>query len=185
MAKEFGKLDGRLLVAHAILRDPNFRRAVLYICDHDAEDGAYGLVLNRPLDQTAADFLPDDEAREILAQIPTFNGGPVGSDRLVFTDFAWDPKNNTATVRHALGLGEVTSMIEDGLGAQLRAFVGYAGWSGGQLEDEIEQGSWVVAEPVSTSFRVDAAPKLWAETLARLGPRYKLMAAQPDNPSLN
>ena len=76
-------------------------------------------------------------------------------------------------------------MIEDGRGAQLRAFVGYTGWSGGQLEDEIEQGSWVVAEPVSTSFRVDAAPKLWAETLARLGPRYKLMAAQPDNPSLN
>src|SRR5450432_3572992 len=85
MAKDSDALVGRLLVAHATLRDPNFRRVVLYICDHDPKDGAYGLVLNRPLDQTAVDFLPDDEDEAILAQIPAFHGGPVGGDRLVFT----------------------------------------------------------------------------------------------------
>ena len=185
MAKESGKLDGRLLVAHATLRDPTFRRTVLYVCDHDPEDGAYALVLNRPLDQTAADFLPDDDATEVLAQVPAFQGGPVGSDRLVFTNFTWDPKKNVATVHHALGMSEVTALIADGLAAQLRAFVGYAGWSGGQLEEELKHDSWVVAEPVRASFRIDGAVKLWADTLSRLGPRYKLMAVQPDNPSLN
>ncbi len=186
MAKDFGELEGRLLIAHAILRDPNFRRTVIFICDHDAEDGAYGLVLNRPLEQMAADFLPDDtDAAEVLAQVPVFHGGPVGSDRLVFADFGWDKKKKIATVRHALGMEEVTSLVEEGSAAQLRAFVGYAGWSGGQLEEELAQGSWVLADPVASSFHLDHVAKLWRETLSRLGPAYRLMALQPDNPSLN
>jgi putative transcriptional regulator len=185
MAKDPDALVGRLLVAHSTLRDPNFRRAVLFICDHDPKDGAYGLVLNRPLDQTAADFLPDDDESTVLAQIPAFHGGPVGGDRLVFTDFTWDAKKKLAEVRHALGMGEVTAMIEDGRAENLRAFVGYAGWSAGQLEDELAQGAWVLAGPVSYSFQIDRAAKLWNDTLARLGPKYRFMASQPDNPSLN
>ena len=185
MAKESDSLVGRLLVAHATLRDPNFRRVVLFICDHDPKEGAYGLVLNRPLDQTAVDFLPDDEESEVLAQIPAFHGGPVGGDRLVFTDFTWDAKHKSAHVRHALDMGEVTAMVEDGQAANLRAFVGYAGWSGGQLEDELAQGAWVLASPVAYTFQIDRAEKLWNDTLARLGPRYRFMASQPDNPSLN
>ena len=185
MAKESDALVGRLLVAHATLRDPNFRRVVLFICDHDPKEGAYGLVLNRPLDQAAVDFLPDDEESEVLAQIPAFHGGPVGGDRLVFTDFTWDAKHKSAHVRHALGMSEVTAMVEEGQAANLRAFVGYAGWSGGQLEEELAQGAWVLASPVAYTFQIDRAAKLWNDTLARLGPRYRFMASQPDNPSLN
>jgi putative transcriptional regulator len=186
MPKDFGPLDGRLLIAHAILRDPNFRRTVVYICDHDPVEGAFGLVLNRPLDQMAADFLPDDaDGAEILAQVPVFHGGPVGSDRLVFADFGWDKKKKSATVRHALGLGEVTSLVEEGGAAQLRAFVGYAGWSGGQIEEELAQGSWVVADAIASSFQLEGVAKLWNDTLSRLGPAYRLMSLHPDNPSLN
>ncbi|OAI42879.1 hypothetical protein AYO41_03255 [Verrucomicrobia bacterium SCGC AG-212-E04] len=185
MAKESEALVGRLLVAHATLRDPNFRRTVLFICDHDTKDGAFGLVLNRPLEQTAMDFLPDDDDGGVLAQIPAFHGGPVGSDRLVFTDFTWDAKKKIASVRHALAMTEVTAMIEDGRAANLRAFVGYAGWSAGQLEEELAQGAWVLASAVEHSFQIDRAAKLWNDTLARLGPRYRFMASQPDNPSLN
>lgn len=185
MAKDSETLVGRLLVAHATLRDPNFRRVVLLICDHDPKDGAFGIVLNRPLDQTAGEFLPDDHQEEILAQIPAFRGGPVGADRLVFTDFVWDEKRKVAKVRHALGMDEVTSMVEEGRAANLRAFMGYAGWSGGQLEDELAQGAWILASPVAQSFQIDHAAKLWSDTLSRLGPRYKFMASQPDNPSLN
>jgi putative transcriptional regulator len=186
MARDFGALEGRLLIAHAILRDPNFRRTVIFICDHDPDDGAYGLVLNRPLDQTAADFLPDDaDATEVLAQVPVFHGGPVGSDRLVFADFGWDKRKKIATARHALGMTEVTSLVEEGKAAQLRAFVGYAGWSGGQLEEELAQGSWVLADAVASTFHVDHVAKLWSDTLSRLGPAYRLMALKPDNPSLN
>src|SRR5260221_7371804 len=162
MPNDFVSLDGRLLVAHAILRDPNFRRTVVYICDHDPAEGAFGLVLNRPLDQTAADFLPDDsEAAETLAQVPVFHGGPVGSDRLVFADFGWDKITKSATVRHALGLSEVTSLVEEGGAAQLRAFVGYAGWSGGQIEEELAHGSWVAADAVASSFSLEWVAKFW------------------------
>jgi putative transcriptional regulator len=186
MPKDFGTIDGRLLIAHAILRDPNFRRTVVYICDHDPGEGAFGLVLNRPLDQTAADFLPDDaEASEFLAQVPVFHGGPVGSDRLVFADFGWDKAKKCATVRHALGLNEVTNLVEEGGAAQLRAFVGYAGWSGGQLEEELAQGSWVLADAIAASFHLERVAKLWSDTLSRLGPAYRLMSLHPDNPSLN
>lgn len=186
MAKEIGDLEGRLLIAHSILRDPNFRRAVVFLCDYDPEDGAYGLVLNRPLDRTAADFLPDDaEVAEVLSHVPVFLGGPVGADRLVFADFVWDKKKKIATVRHALDMTEVTSLVEEGSSAQLRAFVGYAGWSAGQLEEEIAQGSWVLADPVAATFHLDRLVKLWSDTLSRLGPAYRLMALQPDNPSLN
>ncbi len=80
---------------------------------------------------------------------------------------------------------EVSSLVEEGSAAQLRAFVGYAGWSGGQLEEELAQGSWVLADPVASTFHLDHAVKLWRETLSRLGPGYRLMALQPDNPSLN
>ena len=103
----------------------------------------------------------------------------------MFTDFTWDAKKKEAEVRHALGMGEVTAMIEDGRAENLRAFVGYAGWSAGQLEDELAQGAWVLAGPVSYSFQIDRAAKLWNDTLARLGPKYRFMASQPDNPSLN
>src|SRR5215468_5532845 len=120
MAKDFGELEGRLIIAHSILRDPNFRRTVVFLCDHDAEDGAYGLVLNRPLDRSAADFLPDDaEVAEVLSKVPVFLGGPVGSDRLVFADFGWDKKRKIATVRHALAMTEVTSLVEEGAAEQL------------------------------------------------------------------
>jgi putative transcriptional regulator len=186
MAKEFGELEGRLLIAHAILRDPNFRRTVVYLCDYDAEDGAFGLILNRPLGQTAADFLPDDaDAIEVLAKVPVFQGGPVGSDRLVFAELGWDKKKKSAHVRHAIGMSEVVSLVEEGSTSLLRAFIGYAGWSAGQLEEEIAQGSWVIADPVAATFQLDRLAKLWSDTLSRLGPAYRLMAMQPDNPSLN
>ncbi len=117
--------------------------------------------------------------------MPVFHGGPVGSDRLVFADFGWDKKKKIATVRHALGMNEVMGLVEAGEAAQLRAFVGYSGWSGGQLEEELAQGSWVLADAVATSFQLERVAKLWRESLTRLGPAYRLMALQPDNPSLN
>ena len=123
--------------------------------------------------------------RKSSTQVPVFHGGPVGSDRLVFADFGWDKKKRAATVRHALAMSEVTSLVEEGSAAQLRAFVGYAGWSGGQLEEELAQGSWVLADPVASTFALERAAKLWSDTLSRLGPAYRFMALQPDNPSLN
>ncbi len=185
MSEPTDDLTGRLLVAHPDLLDPNFRRTVVFLAQHDAEEGTFGLVLNRPLDQFAGEFLPDHEPASVLAQVPVYQGGPVADDRLVFTNFAYDPGSKIARVQHALGLDQVGELVEEGDAAGLRAFLGYAGWSEGQLEKEIRQGAWILADPVAGSFALSDAPRLWNATLARLGGRYAIMAVKPDDPSVN
>src|SRR5438552_14273082 len=81
-------LAGSLLVAHPNMLDPNFRRTVLFISAHDAEDGAVGVILNRPLDKQVADLVNEDPPAS-LADIPVFLGGPVGRNQLMFAAFEW------------------------------------------------------------------------------------------------
>ncbi len=185
MAAPFRDLTGRLLIAHASLHDPNFRRTVIFLCQHDVEDGSFGVILNRRLEQTAADFLPENDAADALTQVPAFQGGPVAGDRLIFTNFTYDSRMKVASVQHALGLEQVCEILERGEPGDLRAFVGYAGWTEGQLESEIEQGAWILADPVADSFALDGSSKLWAQTLFRLGGEYQMMAVKPEDPSLN
>src|SRR5438477_12560685 len=81
-------LAGSLLVAHPNMLDPNFRRAVLFISAHDAEDGALGVILNRPLDKQVAD-LANEAPPEGLGAVPVFLRGSVGKTQLLFATFAW------------------------------------------------------------------------------------------------
>ncbi|MBS0659871.1 MAG: YqgE/AlgH family protein [Verrucomicrobia bacterium] len=184
MAESMHDLTGKLLVAHPSLRDPNFRRTVVLLCQHDAEEGTFGFIMNRQLEQTAADFLPDEEV-PALAQVAAFEGGPVATNRLVFTDFQFDTAKGHAQVRHALGIEEAQELVQADQAAGLRAFVGYSGWSEGQLEEEIAQGAWIIAPPVAESFAIGQCSRLWARTLKRLGGKYALLAALPEDPSKN
>ncbi len=192
---------GSLLVAHPSLRDPNFRRAVLYLTAHTAEAGAFGLILNRPLGRTAAEVLPNHDAQEVLARVPVYLGGPVGQDQLSFAEVGWtnDPARagkGALKFRHNLSLEEVGGLLADEhdvaggsphSARRLRAIVGYAGWGGGQLEGEIEQNAWVLVKPQRRFFDPPPAveEKLWFGIMSSLGPAFKLLAAAPDDPSLN
>lgn len=191
---------GSLLVAHPSLRDPNFRRAVLYLTAHTAEAGAFALILNRPLGRTAAELLPNHDAQEILARVPVYLGGPVAPDQLSFAEVGWENDKGRAGsgalhFRHNLSLeevggllaGEPTTGAAGGSAPRLRAIVGYAGWAGGQLEGELEQNAWVVVKPQRRFFDATATPeeKLWFGIMSSLGPAFKLLAAAPDDPSLN
>lgn len=190
-----GDFGGSLLVAHPGLRDPNFRRGVLYLTAHSPADGAMGVILNRPLaGKTAADLLPGHEAEEALTRIPVYLGGPVGRDQLTFGTLGPPPGGPGAfDLRHHLTLPEALALAGEAGGAAtaagLRAFVGYAGWTGGQLEGEIEANAWVLVPPQARFFkppaRPDAEDRAWFRVMNSLGPVYKLLAAVPDDVTLN
>lgn len=186
-----GSFAGSLLVAHPSLRDPNFRRGVLLLTAHDPADGAMGLILNRPLaGKTAADLLPDHEQGELLGQVPVFLGGPIGRDQLSFAELRLHAEPDGGMFfRHHLTLGEAVALAEEDAG-RLRAFVGYAGWAGGQLESEIGQSAWMLVKPQAKFFTppgpaAAGEDRSWFRIMGSLGPIYKLLAAVPDDPSLN
>ncbi len=173
---------GSLLVAHPNMLDPNFRRAVLFISAHEADEGALGVILNRPLDKQVADLVTETPP-EGLADVPVFLGGPVGRNQLMFAAFEWE-KGHGLKINHSVNVDEA-SAIADTDPASICAFVGYAGWGAGQLEAEMKQKAWVLQKPSRAMLNPKRLPKLWFEIMNKLGPWYKMLAAAPDDPSLN
>lgn len=162
--------------------DPNFRRSVLFLSAHDPDDGALGVIINRPLDKRVAEVVTETPP-EGLADVPVFFGGPVGRSQLMFATFEWR-KGEGLKLNHTVDLEEALA----GAGADatsIYAFVGYAGWGAGQLEAEMKQKAWIVQEPRRAALKPERLSKLWFEIMRGLGPWYKMLAAAPDDPSLN
>jgi putative transcriptional regulator len=175
-------LVGSLLVAHPNMLDPNFRRAVLFISAYDPEDGAVGVILNRPLDKQVSDLVKD-ETPAGLADVPVFLGGPVGRNQLMFAAFEWQ-KGEGLKLNHHFDIDEVSAQVEQGTEG-VCAFVGYAGWSAGQLEAEMKQNAWLLQKPSRSILRPERLPRLWFDIMRGLGPWFKMLSAAPDDPSLN
>lgn len=175
-------LSGSLLVASPALRDPNFFHTVLLLASHNTEDGAFGYILNRPLDKRVADLL-DDKDLGRLGEVPVFLGGPVGTNKLSFAAFNWNSKKRE--LRMQTHLSTEQAMKELDKGRSVRGFVGYSGWSEGQLENELEQNSWITCAPLSKIVTAQPSSDLWTTVLDDLGPYYKLLARMPADPSLN
>ena len=178
-------LRGHLLLAGPALWDPNFRRAVVLIGQHD-EDGAVGVVLNRVADVTVAEAAPP------LAPIvddgdALFLGGPVEpASAVVVADFA-EPER-----AQILALGTIgflpPEVPADTLGTLRRArvFAGYAGWGPGQLEVEMsEEGSWIVEPATPTDIFTDDPGGLWSAVLKRKGRAFDVLRFMPVDPSSN
>jgi putative transcriptional regulator len=173
---------GSLLVAHPSMLDPNFRRAVLFISAHDPDDGALGVIINRPLDKSVAD-VATEMPPERLADVPVFFGGPVERNQLMFATFEWR-QGEGLTLNHYVNIDDASARTGDDA-MSICAFVGYAGWSAGQLEAEMKQKAWLLQEPSRAALKPERLPKLWFEIMRGLGPWYKMLAAAPDDPSLN
>ncbi|MBV8375951.1 MAG: YqgE/AlgH family protein [Verrucomicrobia bacterium] len=177
-------LTGQLLVAHPNLRDPNFRKAVLFLSAHDREEGAHGLVLNRPTNKSLTDFLPDHEL-DALGQIPVYVGGPVGAHELTIVSFDWIAGEAKITFHSQLSLDQAQTLAGSGGSRLIRAFVGYAGWAGGQLESELQQSAWIV-QPATEAILGDSSNNgIRLRLMKNLGPAFYLLAIAPDDPSLN
>jgi putative transcriptional regulator len=177
-------VKGHLLVAGPSLIDPNFRRTVVLVGEH-SEDGALGVVLNRSSESTVGEAVPEltalvdgDEAVHV--------GGPVQPSAIVvLADFV-DVERAGSLVLDTVGF--LPAEIDpDELGELRRArvFAGYAGWGPGQLEDELEEGSWIVEPAQPDDVFTPDPDALWSEVLRRKGGPYGVLALMPPDPSLN
>jgi len=175
-------LSGSLLLASPALRDPNFFHTVLLLASHSSDSGAFGYILNRPLEKKVSDLLSDEDLGA-LGELPVFLGGPVGTDKLTFAAFDWNTK--TRQLRCQTPLSTEQALSELGKGRTVRGFVGYSGWSEGQLENELEQNSWITCPPQQKIITEGESPELWRLILDDLGPYYKLLARMPADPSMN
>ena len=176
-------LAGSLLVAHPALLDPNFKKTVLFLSKHDAEEGAFGLVLNRPAERSVRDLLPNKPLGE-LAHVPVFLGGPVQQDQLIFASFRWHAETERMECQHHLLIPEAQSVMEEP-GTTVRAFIGYAGWTKGQLEGELAQKAWLLSRPNPELLQIEKCPTLWRDVTSSFGPWFRLVAEAPDDPATN
>jgi putative transcriptional regulator len=176
-------LAGSLLVAHPNMLDPNFRRTVLFISEHDPGEGALGVIINRPLDRQVADLVTEAPPAG-LAEVPVFLGGPVGKNQLMFAAFEWH-QTGVLKLNHNVGLKETSDAADHKKIITVCAFVGYAGWGAGQLETEMKQKAWLLQKADPSVLKLDRLPNLWFDIMRSLGPWYKMLASAPDDPSLN
>lgn len=175
---------GDLLLAEPFMQDPNFKRSVIYLTEHNAE-GSFGLVLNKPSLFTVNQMLPD---------FPKFRahmylGGPVGLDRLNFLHSYGDiiPKSHHIKENiwwngdyDALKAAVATQQI---MPHNIKFFIGYAGWGPEQIDDEMDEKSWIVSKGYDRIFQ--NAQFMWKDVLIKMGGEYKIMANYPEDPSLN
>ncbi|HUQ23335.1 MAG TPA: YqgE/AlgH family protein [Gaiellaceae bacterium] len=171
-------LRGRLLVAAPILHDPNFHRTVVLVAEH-GEEGAMGLVLNRPTDTPVADALP--ELVPLAGKDPVYVGGPVALESVLAIAELDDPEDASELLFGTVGFVQEPDVPV----ARGRVYVGYAGWSAGQLEEELEGESWFVVPAEADDVFSDDPDGLWSAVLRRQGGSYALLALMPPDPSLN
>ncbi len=178
--------SGILLIADPFLKDPNFKRSVVFLCEHQ-DEGSFGFVLNRPFEYLLNDLVTGVEDLEI----PVFMGGPVQKDTVHFLhqypdripgglkvgdDVYWGGDFQTAV--SLIRSGEVDTN-------KIRFFIGYSGWSQGQLNDELKEKSWLtVAATKKLIFHQDV-DAIWKDALRHLGGEYEMMANFPIDPRLN
>jgi putative transcriptional regulator len=175
-------LEGNLLLAAPQLRDPNFNRSVLYVAAHSRTEGAFGFILNRPLEKSVSDLLGDKSFGH-LGQVPVYLGGPVSTDKLSFVVFDWSEKRHYLDCRTHLSKEE--ALHEVNLGNDVRGFIGYSGWSTGQLEKELLTHSWIVSPPEKIIVHSPDHETLWKDLLMVMGPRYQILAQAPEHPEYN
>lgn len=177
---------GKLLISEPFMSDHQFRRTVVLLVEHN-EEGSVGFVLNRPISAK----LP--ELMEGIPNIdsPIFLGGPVEQDTLHFIH-RWETEIfGTKMIAEELYWGgdfaEITQKLALGIISpkDILFFVGYAGWSAGQLDEEIAQKSWIVA-PLEVELLFQNQPEnLWRNVLKSLGKEFQVMANYPEDPRMN
>lgn len=183
-----GSLKGRLLVASPALEDPNFRRTVVYLCAHD-ENGALGLILNRPLATApVGDHLPQ-WMEHVDRPAVFFQGGPVepaAALALAATEAAV-PDRGWLNVDSNLGLLNLDSAPAEVVGKlrSLRLFTGYSGWSAGQLEGEIKEEAWFVIDATPDDLFRAETDLLWRDVLRRQPGKLAMFAYFPEDPTRN
>jgi len=174
-----GSLRGQLLIAAPQLID-YFRRTVVLVIEH-TDEGAMGVVLNRPTSAEVSELVPD--LAELAGEDAVVHaGGPVAPDAVIALGDFEQPEEAGTPVSGTLGLLDPDQ--PDPALRRLRVYAGYAGWAPGQLDAELEQEAWIV-EQAAPDDPFCSRDDLWAALLARKGGSYALLASMPSDPTLN
>jgi putative transcriptional regulator len=178
-------LTGQLLLASPALSDPNFARTVVLVGVHN-EEGAMGVVLNRPSAVTVAEAVPQLEPAVDVEQ-PVYIGGPVQPSSIVFLAEFLDPAPAGLLVLGRIGFPAPDAELDEltRATARGRVFAGYAGWGEGQLDAELEQGDWILDTAQPEDVFSETPAELWSDVLTRKGGSYALVARMPADPSVN
>lgn len=176
---------GQLLIAEPFLSDPNFARSVILLCEH-GEEGSVGFMINKPTDLTLGDLLPD----LYTPSLGVSQGGPVQLDTLHMLHRMPETFGGNE-ISSGVYWGGSYDALQQVISTQsyqpmnLRLFVGYSGWSPGQLEKEVEEGSWIIAD-LSPKILFETEPHdMWKAAIRMLGKEYAFLANMPVNPQLN
>lgn len=177
---------GVLLIADPFLKDPNFMRTVVFITEY-REDGAIGFVINRQYENTLDELLPEVEGYKL----PVYYGGPVQMNTIHFLHRYPEEIPGGIEVMKGVYWGgdfdKVIEMINKGEvdPNKIRFFIGYSGWSMGQLETEMTEKTWLTLQATRSLIFHSQAEEIWKESLKHMGGDYEMMINFPIDPQLN
>lgn len=177
---------GKVLLAEPFMLDPNFKRAAVILCEHD-EEGSVGFIMNKPL---------DIRIDELIEDFPDFDsevslGGPVQTDTIHYIHNVGDLLDGSSKVVDGVYWGGDFDKLKFLISQELilphniRFFVGYSGWSEGQLADELGYGSWLVADMDANYLFKSKADYLWTQVMYNKGNAYTVIAHMPEGVSWN
>lgn len=178
--------SGRLLVAEPFMSDPYFSRSVVLLCEH-GQEGSVGFILNKELDIRVNDLLSDFP----VFDAPVWYGGPVQTDTIHYVHNIGELLEDSMPVAPGIHWGgsfeKLKFLIDNHLvmPANIRFFVGYAGWTDGQLEDEMKIGSWILGESDANYLFRERPGNLWKQVLEHQGGTCSVIAQMPDDNYLN
>ncbi len=180
---------GDLLIAEPLLDEPYFKRSVILLLDEDNNQGHIGLALNKITPVSLQDLFPDWKAG---AEVPVYSGGPVEADRLFMLHTMGDRFEGSMEVSPGLYVGAKLDDIIDYINnnryadGNIRFFLGYSGWSKGQLTSEILKNTWALnPNPGHTDVLTGAEDLYWRREVRRLGEKYRSWLLVPSNPAFN
>ena len=177
---------GTLLIANPFLKDPNFMRTVIFLCEHK-EEGSFGFVINKLFPTTLGEIIPELEE----FKIPLYFGGPVQKDTIhflhqypdviaggekVFDGVYWG--GNFESLVALIKINEIDF-------SKIKFFIGYSGWGEKQVEDELKEKSWLTVEATRKLLFHKKPDDIWKDSLRHLGGDYEMMINFPLDPQLN
>lgn len=178
---------GQLLLSEPFMSDPNFKRTVVLLCELLEDGGSVGFILNKTLNIKVCDALLDfDDIKNDL-----YYGGPVAQDTLhylhTYGDLIEDSLHISENIYWGGNFDQLTNLMKAGTidASQVKFFLGYSGWASGQLENELKENSWIIAQATSNYVFKATDETLWKQVLKEMGGEYKQMMNYPENPMLN
>lgn len=177
---------GRLLISEPYLPDPNFERTIILLCENN-EEGSFGFVLNKPSLANVSEVMDDIKEYDT----PALVGGPVQQDTLHYIHRYPSLEDSVEITKGVFWGGNFEKLLflletKQMEHKDIKFFLGYSGWTAGQLEEELEQDSWIVSDHVSEALIFDTEPEaMWKKTLTVMGGRYSVFSNYPKDPRLN